>query len=213
MAEPPVAGQAVSLKFQIGARTLGAITRHLVLIPYSLDEMLAQARLDMPPLPEGADGYLVTSLPETMLAAVDGTNLLTFVRRRYTRYHVDLAAGETAWLAGLSGSARSGIKRKAKKLAFANGGTLDIRSYHDAEAFAVFHPLARAISARTYQERLLGSGLPEDMESVRRLESLATQEGAAQATVLDRRNGLRRRAVAAYDAGDPRGGGGVADVR
>jgi hypothetical protein len=45
--------------------------------------------------------------------------------------------------------------RKAKKLAFANGGTLDIRSYHDAEAFAVFHPLARAISATTYQERLL----------------------------------------------------------
>jgi hypothetical protein len=41
--------------------------------------------------------------------------------------------------------------------------------------FAVFHPLARAVSARTYQERLLGSGLPEDAESMRRLESLATQ--------------------------------------
>jgi hypothetical protein len=141
----PGTGQAVALKFQIGARTLGAITRHLVRIPYSLDEMLAQARLDMSPLLKGADGYLVTSLPETMLASIDGTNLLTFVRQRYTRYHVDLAAGEAAWLAGLSGSALSSIKRKAKKLASANGGTLDIRGYHDAEAFAVFHPIARAI--------------------------------------------------------------------
>ena len=149
-----------------------------------------------------------------MLASIDGTNLLTFVQQRYTRYHVDLAAGESALLAGLSGSARSGIKRKAKKLAFANGGTLDIHGYHDAEAFAVFHPLARAILAGTYQERLLGSGfLPEDMESMRRIGSLATQEGAAQATVLDRRNGLRRRAVAAYDAGESRGDGGVADFR
>ena len=41
--------------------------------------------------------------------------------------------------------------------------------------FAVFHPLARAVSATTYQERLLGSGLPEDAESMRRLDSLATQ--------------------------------------
>jgi hypothetical protein len=62
MAEPatgqPGTGQTVALKFQIGARTLGAITRHLVSIPYSLDDISAQARLDMSPLPKGADGYL-----------------------------------------------------------------------------------------------------------------------------------------------------------
>lgn len=168
------------LKFQIGARTLATIPRHLVRVSFSLDAVLAATPTILPPLPDDADGYLVTSLPEPMpelmLAGLDRHGLLAFVRQRYVRYHIDLAAGEAAWLAGLSGSARSGIKRKGKKLAAANGGVLDIRRYHDAAAFADFHPLARAVSATTYQEKLLGSGLPGDVASVRHLESLAAQD-------------------------------------
>ncbi len=164
------------LKFQIGARTLATIPRHLVRVSFSLDAVLAATPTILPPLPDDADGYLVTSLPELMLAGLDRHGLLAFVRQHYVRYHIDLAAGEAAWLAGLSGSARSGIKRKAKKLAAANGVVLDIRRYHDAAAFADFHPLARAVSATTYQEKLLGSGLPDDTASVRHLESLAAQD-------------------------------------
>ena len=77
--------------------------------------------------PADADGYLVTSLPEQMLAGFGRRGLLAFVRQRYRRYHIDLAAGEAAWLAGLSGSARSGLKRKAKKLAVANGGATRVK--------------------------------------------------------------------------------------
>ncbi len=169
------------LKFQIGARTVATIPRRLVRVSFSLDAVLAARAPILPPLPDDADGYLVTSLPEPMpepmLAGLDRHGLLAFVRQRYVRYHVDLAAGEAAWLAGLSGSARSGIKRKAKKLAAANGGMLDIRRYHDAAAFADFHPLARAVSATTYQEKLLGSGLPDGPESVRHLASLAAKDG------------------------------------
>ena len=170
----------VSLKFQVGARTLATVAKRLVRVPFSLDAVLAASAnesLALPQLPDDADGYLVTSLPEAMLDRLDHHGLLVFVRQRYTRYYVDLAAGEAAWLAGLSGSARSGIKRKAKKLAGANGGALDIRRYHDATAFAAFHPLARAVSATTYQEKLLGSGLPDDVASVRHLQSLAATDG------------------------------------
>ena len=181
MTAPPATAdlrvRRLALKFQIGARTLATISRRLVRVPFSLDAVLASsagtAPFALPALPDEADGYLVTSLPETMLAGLDGNGLIAVVRQRYVRYHVDLAAGEAAWLAGLSGSARSGIKRKAKKLAATNGGALDIRRYHDSAAFAVFHPLARAVSAATYQEKLLGSGLPDDAASVRDLESLA----------------------------------------
>ena len=133
------------LKFQIGARTLATIPRCLVRVSFSLDAVLAPTAPILPPLPDDADGYLVTSLPEPMLGGLDRHGLLAFVRQRYVRYHVDLVAGEAAWLAGLSGSARSGIKRKAKKLAAANGGVLDIRRYHDVAAFADFLPLARAV--------------------------------------------------------------------
>ena len=163
----------VPLKFQIGARTLATVALRLARISFSLDAVLAATPLTLPPLADDADGYLVTSLPATTMAGVDRPDLLAFVRQRYVRYDVDLAAGEAAWLAGLSGSARSGIKRKAKKLAAANGGTLDVRNYHSAERFAAFHPLARAVSATTYQEKLLGSGLPEDVAAVRHLHLLA----------------------------------------
>lgn len=160
---------AVPLRFQIGARTLAAIPRRLVRVPLSLDAALAGHAPALPPLPNDAHGYLATSMPEDALPGFDAGGLLAFVRQRYTRFFVDLAAGEAAWRAALSGQTRSTLKRKAKKLVLANGGTLDIRAYRSAEEIAAFHPLARAVSIRTYQERLLGAGLPDGASALRRL--------------------------------------------
>ncbi len=160
---------AVPLRFQVGARTLVAVPRRLVRVGLSLDAVLAARTPTLPALPADADGFIVTSLPEAALAAFDARGLLSAVRQRYVRYHTDLRTGVEAWFAGLSGSARSGLKRKAKKLAAASGGTLDIRAYRTPAEIALFHPLARAVSATTYQERLLGSGLPEDAGHFERL--------------------------------------------
>jgi CelD/BcsL family acetyltransferase involved in cellulose biosynthesis len=148
------------LRFQVGARTLAAVPRRLHRVGLSLDQVLAGEPPALPPLAPGDQGWLLTSVPETLTAAPPG--FVAMVRQRYERHHLDLAAGEAAWLAGLSANARSGIKRKRRKLAEANGGTLDVRRYHDPDGFAAFHPLARTVSARTYQERLLDAGLPAD---------------------------------------------------
>lgn len=164
---------AVALKFQVGARTLAAIPRELVRVSLSLDAALAGDAPALPPLDARGDGYLVTSLPEG--AALDWRGV-TFVRQRYTRYYVDLAAGEAAWRGALSGQVRSTMKRKAKKLAAANGGTLDVRRFRTAEELAAFHPVARAVAATTYQERLLGSALPADAAFVQRMVALAGED-------------------------------------
>lgn len=156
------ATMVVPLKFQVGARTLLKIPRRLVRVPLSLDDALAGAPPALPALPGDADGYTVTSLPETLLRDLDARGLLVFVRQRYARHHIDLAAGHGAWLAGLSSGARSSIKRKAKRIVGLSGA-LDVRAYRTPEEIGVFHPLARAVSATTYQERLLGAGLPEDV--------------------------------------------------
>jgi hypothetical protein len=153
----------LALRFQIGARTLATVPRRLVRVALSLDAVLAGAVPALPALPGDADGFLVTSLPQGALETFDRQGLLGVVRQRYTRYHTDLGIGADAWLAGLSGSTRSGLKRKARKLAAASGGALDVRAYRTPAEIAAFHPLARAVSATTYQERLLGSGLPEDV--------------------------------------------------
>ncbi len=151
------------LKFQVGARTLWSLDRRLERVPLSLADVLAQRPIRLPRLADEADGFLVTSLPEDRIAAVaaQAGGLLAFVRQRYTRYHADLTGGFDAYLAAMSGSTRSGLKRKAKKLAAASGGTLDVRTCRTPDELAEFHPIARTISARTYQEALLGAGLPD----------------------------------------------------
>ncbi|WP_174292886.1 GNAT family N-acetyltransferase [Sphingomonas bacterium] len=148
------------LKFQVGARTLAAVPRRLVRVALSLDEVLGWRVPVLPVLSPGEDGYLVTSLPVDRMQAIHAPGLLVRVRQRYRRYWIDLTAGEAAWLAGLSANARAGLKRKARKLAAMPG--FAITRHAAPDEIAAFHPLARAVSATTYQERLLGSGLPAE---------------------------------------------------
>jgi CelD/BcsL family acetyltransferase involved in cellulose biosynthesis len=132
----------------------------------------------LPPLDRTAHGYAVTSLPEDRSEAMTlaGDGMIAFVRQRYTRYHADLAIGYRAYLETMSSNARSGLKRKAKKLAALSGGALDVRRFRTAEELAVFHDTARRISIRTYQERLLGSGLPSDPAFLQRMNAMASAD-------------------------------------
>lgn len=149
------------IRFQVGARTVFTVPRRLVRVPLTLADTIGGRPFALPPIASDADGWLVTSLPADLLPTVPTARGIAFVRQRYTRYHTDLTTGHDPWFAGLSGNARSGLRRKAKKLADANGGVLDIRRYRTPAELAAFHPLARQVAAATYQERLLGGGLPD----------------------------------------------------
>lgn len=157
------AAQPVRLKFEIGARTLLAVRRLLVRVPLTLADARSGRVPALPPLDRAAHGYIVTSLPEEQVAglAAGAGGMLAFVRQRYVRHYLDFAGTYDAWFAGLSSNARQGLRRKAKKIAATTGGTLDVRRFRTPEQLAAFHATARAISATTYQERLLGSGLPD----------------------------------------------------
>ncbi|URW76010.1 GNAT family N-acetyltransferase [Sphingomonas donggukensis] len=145
------------LKFQIGARTLFTLKRRLVRVALSLDDARAERAPVVPALDAGADGYLVTSLPEDRLGEVAAARgMIAHVRQRYTRYFADLAPGYDAWWAGLSGNTRSTLKRKTKK-----AGAVEVRRYRTPAEIEEFHALARVVAATTYQEKLLGAGLPD----------------------------------------------------
>jgi hypothetical protein len=162
---------AVAFKFQVGARTLATVRKRLVRIALSLDEAIAG---EPPKLPTAdGEGYLITSLPEAQADRVRSDGFVAVVRQRYTRFYTDLTIGHAAWLAGLSGSARSTLKRKTKK---AEAAGLVIRAYRTPDDLAAFYPLARQVSAKTYQERLLDSGLPEEPAAVRQLQALAAAD-------------------------------------
>jgi CelD/BcsL family acetyltransferase involved in cellulose biosynthesis len=165
------------LRFQIGARTLASIPRRMVRVPLTLDDVLDGRLPALPPLERDAHGYQITSLPEASYEAMtQAGGMIAFVRQRYTRYYADLTIGHDGWLATLSPNARSGMKRKAKKIAAASGGTLDVRRFRTPDDMTVFHDIARRISARTYQEKLLGSGLPDDAGFLRHMYSMAAAD-------------------------------------
>ena len=166
------------LKFEIGARTLGQISRSLARVPLRLDDALGGRLPALPPLEREAHGYSITSLPEDRLAEMVAASggMLPFVRQRYTRYHADLRGGFDARFAGLSANARQQLKRKTRKIAEVSGGTLDVRRFRTADALEAFHDVARRISLRTYQERLLGGGLPDTPEFLREMVTRAAAD-------------------------------------
>ncbi len=65
------------IRFQIGARTLFSVRRRLMRVPMELRDVLAGGVPDLPPLPKGADGWSVTSLPEPLMPAAASATLRT----------------------------------------------------------------------------------------------------------------------------------------
>lgn len=179
-AAPASGPVALPLRFQIGARTLMAVQRRLVRVPLSLDEALGGRLPVLPPLDRDAHGYAITSLPSDRRGsmAYAGGGMIAFVRQRYTRHFIDLSIGHDAYLAGLSANTRSGMRRKLRKVIAASGGALDIRRFRTPDEIAQFHDIARRISMRTYQERLLGGGLPDDAGFLRAMHALAAADQA-----------------------------------
>lgn len=170
---------AAALNFRIGARTVLRVKRTLVPVAVSLDAAREGRLPPLPPLPDAAQGYVVTSLPEDRLEAMTDVSggMIGFVRQRYTRYFADLTGTYDAYLAGLSSSARQGVKRKTKKVAQASGGQLDVRRFSTPAELQEFHGIARSIAVNTYQEKLMGEGLPGTPDFVRTmLEKAAADE-------------------------------------
>ena len=177
--------ELLPLRFQIGARTIAAVQRRMVRVPLSLDQVLDGRVPVLPPLDRAAHGYAITSLPQDQLDAVArvGGGMIAHVRQCYTRHYADLTIGFEAYRAALSGNTRSGLKRKAKKVMEASGGMLDVRRFRMPDELSQFHAVARGISERTYQEKLLGGGLPEDAAFLQSMYALAAA-GAVRAWLL-----------------------------
>lgn len=166
---------AYPLKFQAGARTFLTVRRSLVRIAYGLPAAL---RGDPPVLDpqNGAQGYVLTSLPETLIEGLKSDGLLLHVRQRYTRHYADFADGFDAYLAHFSSKSRATLNRKRKRFAEAADGTIDVRGYRTPEEIEQFLDAALPLSQRSYQHRLLDAGLPEDEAARGEMMALAATD-------------------------------------
>lgn len=168
----------VALPLRIGARTVAHVKRRLIQVPSSLDQVLSGQLPALPPLAAGVDGYQLLSLRADLLPALANAHpdLKLFVRQRYRRSYASLEGSFEDYLESFSGKSRSTLRRKARKLAERSGGTLDLRLYRAPGEMDDFYRHARAVSAKTYQERLLDAGLPEGEAFLSELRGLARHD-------------------------------------
>jgi len=122
-----------------------------------------------PPRLDGADGYVVWSHPlATRLPVLDArAGRILYAPRQYKRFSIDLSGNFDQYMAGFSGRTRSGLRRKLRKFGEISGGAIDWRQYRTPQELPIFFELAHAVSAKTYQERLLGIGLPAHQNFIR----------------------------------------------
>ncbi len=137
---------ATDIRFLLGDRCILRARRMLVPLAYGLDAILADRPLTPAPLPGDADGYRVQSAPASQLARLDQQfpGFLKSPPQVYARHYIDMALGHDGYMAQFSSKTRATLKRKMRKLADADGGTLDIRSYHAPDRLdAFFAPRCR----------------------------------------------------------------------
>lgn len=103
---------------------------------------------------------------------------IRYVPAQYLRYYTRLDEPFEAYLKKFSSKSRSTLQRKVRKFAQASGGTIAWREFTATEEMAEFHGLARQVSSKTYQERLLDAGLPAGSEFLRMMQEMASAGNA-----------------------------------
>ena len=106
-----------------------------------------------------------------MIESRDG--FLIYITRTYERYFINLDRSFDDYAGDFKAKSRSTIKRKVKKFTNHCGGEVDFRTYAEAGVMSEFYEMARQVSAKTYQEKLLDSGLPDDADYVTKLKDKA----------------------------------------
>jgi CelD/BcsL family acetyltransferase involved in cellulose biosynthesis len=174
--------QSVPFRFALGEVRLFAPSLPLAVIELEPGATLPPNWRDIAPLGE-AEGYLIRGLPIESARGLDDGAWYVRTLRTYPRHLVDLTTGYDAYMAKFSAKTRSTLKRKLRKFQDLSGGTLHWERFRTKEELAAFLPRARELSAKTYQERLLDAGLPQDAAFTAEAYDLASR-GAVYAYLL-----------------------------
>jgi CelD/BcsL family acetyltransferase involved in cellulose biosynthesis len=155
------AGVAVSyLRFQVSYRTLWKAGFRVARRGFSLAECRAGKALPDPARDADEQGILYRCLLLPADSRLECPPWLTYVPARYPRYYVDLQGSFEDYCARFSSKTRAMLKKKARRFATLSGGDIDLRRFTTPAAVSEFYELARDLSARTYQEKVLDAGLP-----------------------------------------------------
>jgi len=101
---------------------------------------------------------------------------IRYIPAQYHRYYVDLRGSFQEYLGKFSAKSRSTLQRKVRKFSEFCGGEVKWREFCRPDEMEEFYSLAREVSKKTYQEKLLNFGLPESDEFKREIFDLAAHD-------------------------------------
>jgi CelD/BcsL family acetyltransferase involved in cellulose biosynthesis len=101
---------------------------------------------------------------------------IRYVPAQYHRYYVDLQSSFQEYLNKFSAKSRSTLQRKVRKFSESCGGQISWREFSRTDEMEEFYRLAREVSKKTYQEKLLNFGLPEGDEFRQELFDMAARD-------------------------------------
>jgi len=157
----------VGLSFQLSDWTLWRPSLRLQSRQYGLADAPPPTADPSPPqeaLQSGSAGFMLRALPvEGVVPEIARVgDFVRYVPLQYRHCYIDMAGDFDAYRQKFSSKTRSTIVRKVRRFAEHCGGELRWVCYRTPAELEIFFPLARQVSSKTYQERLLDAGLPDD---------------------------------------------------
>lgn len=184
--------QPVMFRFQLSDWTLFSVRRPMVVKGFGLACADAKAPSMPEALPPQGSGVMLRSiqLPDArpsiaMLRNASGQRHLRYVLQCFPRYYIDMSKPWDAYTKKFSSKSRSTIARKVKKFTEHSGGELRWRRFTRADELDEFWELAAQVSALTYQERLLGAGLPGDAGYIEQAKRMAAADSLRAFLLFD----------------------------
>lgn len=171
----------VEFKFQISDLKLFSISLPLQTKVARIGAETPPGELPLPPkelLSEHSQGFLIRSTPiASKLPVISSAGeYLRYVPLQYHHSYIDLGLSFDTYQAKFSSKTRSTIKRKVRKFEKHCGGQITWRAFSAPDEVRDFFRLAREVSQKTYQERLLDAGIPDSEHFVAEAESLAADD-------------------------------------
>jgi len=155
----------VPIKFYLGEFPLAQIWFTVDVYLMGLQELLSEDpdRLRVPS-PKNGDGVLLRSFPISRSAKRVRLQKsgIYYISQTYRRYYTDLSMGYAKYLEIFSAKSRATVRRKVRRFQEHCHGQMFFRRFSRVDEMKEFYDLARRVSKSSYQEKLLGVGLPND---------------------------------------------------
>ena len=93
----------------------------------------------------------------------------------YKHYYVDTNDDFSKYMDRFKGKTLNSLKRKIKKVEKSNLEEISFKTFKNSEEIESFLNIAKSVSEKSYQEKLLGRHLPTDNDFIKKLHELASK--------------------------------------